>query len=218
MKRESKVGNEYKDLECLIKDKFIAHSKVYLEKGTPSKNGEYRLFFSIGCLSQIKTDTISYDYEELAELPISAFSKVLAIKEMVCEVLFERKKELGKLDPMKMRLRERNSDKLGQIFHNDHLMRDYALYDKKAIVIERLEETEKTTSDDLLIMVKRWDMKKFELEGPWEVFVKKADKLKHFAMILSSKFEISEEDIEACKIGSLWCFNRGDLLNENVEN
>ena len=216
MKRESKVGNEYKDVESLIKDKFIAHSKIFLEKGTPSKNGEYRLFFSLGCPSQIKTDTISYDYEELTELAISAFSKVFAIKEMLCELLFEKKKELGKLDPLQIRLRERNSDKLGQILHNDNLMRDYNLYDKKAIVIERLDEEEKTTNEDLLIIIKKWDMKKFELEGPWEVFVKKGDKLKHLAMILSSKFGIPEEHIEAFKVSSLFSFNRGDLLNENV--
>ena len=215
MKRESKLGSEYKENDGFIKDKFINHSKVYLELGVPSKNGEFRLFFSFSQFSHEKNDTVVYEFEDLIEMPTSVHWKVWEVKEKVCQAINKKKPEIS-LDPKKIRFRERNSDKLCQILHNNCLMRDYQLYDKKSIALQRLDCEENTLTEDLLVVVKYWDLKAFELDDPKEIFLKKAFTLQELGVVLSQIYNIPFEDIEACKINSIWTFNRGELLNETV--
>lgn len=216
MKRESKLGNEYKEPGTYLKDKLIAHNKIYLELGKPSKSGEYRLYFSLGSFSKDNQDTLTYEYEEIINMPVNSLWKVFELKQKLALILIEKKGENPAYEPTRLRLRERNSDKMGQILHNDCILKDYALYDKKAITIEILLEPEQTKPEDLLLIVKYWDIKKFELSGPKEIFMKKADRLKELGFIIEGVFGVNCDDIQACKINSLWSFNRGDLLNENV--
>lgn len=214
MKRETKIGNEYKEMNIFLREKLIAHNKIYLELGTPSKNGEYRLSFSIGKLLLTQAqDTLAYEFEELNNMPINCIWKVSELKAKLADIIKEKKGvdvEIGK-----MRLRERNSDKFGQILHNESKLKDYALYDKKAVVIEILEEEQITKSEDLLLLVKLWDAKKFELGCVKEVFVKKRDRLKELSFVLETLFGIPSAEIQGYKVNNLWSFNRGDLLNED---
>jgi hypothetical protein len=40
------------------------------------------------------------------------------------------------LEPLKMRLRDKTGDKLSTILHNEKILKDYNLFDKKTFVIE----------------------------------------------------------------------------------
>ncbi len=245
MKKDSKNGNEYKEMDAFLYEKFIAKSRVFLEKGTPSKNSEYSLNFSLGAFSKENCDTITYDFEELFSMNCSGFSKVIEIKEKICEEIKRKKGEIlnenpvipkensnknplkntnenpsKKLEllsqnPLKLRLRERNCDKMGQILHNSSLIRDYGLFDRKSLVIQLLDYEENTDNSDLLLVLKQWDLKKFELSNPFEIFVKKSLKLMDLSIKINEKNPENTDELQACKINNLWSFNRGDLLNEN---
>jgi len=58
-------------------------------------------------------------------------------------------------------------------------MKDYALYDKKTIVIERLEEPTKYDPYFILINVKFWDVTTMELSDIKEIFVHKDNAVLH---------------------------------------
>ena len=104
---------------------------------------------------------------------------------------------------------------MGQILHNSSQMRDYALFDKKCLVLQLLDSEENTENTDLLLVIKHWDLKKFELSEPFELFMKKSQKMKDLAIKIVEKIGGNTEDLQAFKVNSLWSFNRGDLLSEN---
>jgi len=216
MKYGGRLGTELKDLQNKLADCKITNiTSIYLELGTPSRSGEYRVRFSLGAISPENVDGLVYEFEELFEWLVSNMEKVKDLKEKVVEEL-RKMKNIRDLTSSRLRLRERNSDSLGAVLHNEKLLKDYTLYDKKVFVVEILEEDDTSKSSQILVILKKWDIMNFELSMPKQIFISKDNTtMNDFGVLVSSVFDIALENLEASNVRNLWKFSKPDLLIED---
>jgi len=217
MKRNGKLGTELRDLKNKLVDYNITgYVSIYLHLGVPAKSGEYVLLFCLGELQTEETDSLNFSYEDLFTLQIGNREKVSDVKARLITKLAERNPPIN-LTIETMRLRERNGLYMGQILHNNNFMKDYSLYDNKAIVIEQLKEPQPDETSKIMIYVRYLDAKNFHLEDPIEIFVTKEKTTLHEVGQEASKaLKIPLDDIQCFRVQSLSSFNRADLLVENV--
>mmetsp|Transcript_15613 Transcript_15613/g.13351 ORF Transcript_15613/g.13351 Transcript_15613/m.13351 type:complete len:304 (+) Transcript_15613:133-1044(+) len=170
MKKNGRLGPELRDLHLKISDfNSLSYASIYIMFGQPSKSGEYKLIFHMGSLSMEPHDSLHYEYEELLSLGIGSFETVSEVKDQLIEEL-KKKNPAIELDKSFFRLRERNASYPGAILHDQKIMKDYTLYDRKAIIIEKLVEPAEYHPEFIMVHVKFWDAQEFELGDVKEVF------------------------------------------------
>mmetsp|Transcript_7813 Transcript_7813/g.7671 ORF Transcript_7813/g.7671 Transcript_7813/m.7671 type:complete len:478 (+) Transcript_7813:1556-2989(+) len=214
MKRGGKHCQEIKDLTIkLTQASLVNNSVIFIERGKPTKPYEYRILFSLATeADESEGDAVCYKFIDLFDMPLDAGMMVNEVKTKICEKLNEMYPSMG-VEVEKIRLRERNSDKLARILRKDDTLRQYALYEKKNISIQILD-TESVESSKLVTIVKRWWPSTWQVSKPIEIFVSKTGTLEEFGNKLSSAFDIPIEKLEVTKITYSWNFSRTDLPNE----
>ena len=134
--------------------------------------GEYRIKFSLGGVNPQNSDSIVYVWQDLLDLQVKNASNVLELKERLCKEITNFNPEIN-VSPDRLRLREKNTDKFGQVLHNSCKMKEYSLYDTKMIAIEILDHPEMTSQEEILLYVKFWDIENLELSEPSSLFIRK---------------------------------------------
>ena len=75
--------------------------------------------------------------------------------------------------------------------YNEKYLKDYTLYDKKVLVIEILDQPDQSNPNQILLLVKKWDIIKFELSIPTEVMINKENTtMNELCIQLSPTFNI----------------------------
>lgn len=216
MKRGGKLGMELKDLNSTVASQhFVNGSSVYIEKGTPSKPGQYRIIFYMAKKTSLMSDNFFYSFEELFELPIPGEWTASRVKELVLENLI-MKKNVTHLNMDNIRLRERNSEKLSKIYR-EVPMCTQQLYERRMIAVEEIELAQNLKFKEIMVNIRIWDANSFELGERFEVILNKDWSLKEVAMEISKFHEkINAENMAACRILSIMRFNPMNLLYEEV--
>ena len=146
LRKGNRFSNEIRDLSTLISENsMINRGTLFLELGVPSGIDDFKLKFGVGDYSPELSDTIMYDFTEVFEFGVSKVTMVKDLKEKLSKKL-RMDKDID-IPACRMRLRERNADKFSQIIHNDQLLSEANLYDKKCFVIQKVEEPEKTNKN-----------------------------------------------------------------------
>lgn len=155
MKRGGKHCQEIKDLNIkLTQASLVNNSVIFIERGKPTKPNEYRIIFSLATdADENESDAICYKFVDLFDIPLDSTMLVQDVKEKVCSKINEIYPSM-QASVSKLRLRERNSDKLSRILRKDDLLRQYALYEKKNISVQILENEIKE-SNKTVVTVKR---------------------------------------------------------------
>ena len=216
LKRGGKLGMELKDLNSTIASQhFVNGSSVYIEKGTPSKPGQYRIIFYMARKTSLMSDNFFYSFEELFELPIPGDWTVSRVKELVLENLII-KKNVTHLNMDNIRLRERNSEKLTKIYR-EVPMCTQQLYERRMIAVEEIEQIQNLKFKEIMLNIRIWDANSFELGDRFEVIVNKDWSLREVAQEIGKFHEkIEAENMAACRILSIMRFNPINLLGEEV--
>ena len=110
------------------------------------------------------------------------------------------------MNPDLMRLRESAVDKITKVYLDDEFLEKYSMHEGKEIAVQILSEPEVIEQDSILIMIRRWDPVSWELTQIKEIFVWWYMTLNEFGTIMSSMLDIPLENIQACKIISMWNF------------
>ena len=90
--RGGRNGIELKELEGIIyKNNLTNGSAIYVQFGTPSKFGFFKILFSIARKTKLNEDNFYHTFEDLFDLSIDSNLKPSEIKKIVCEEAFQRK-------------------------------------------------------------------------------------------------------------------------------
>mmetsp|Transcript_26095 Transcript_26095/g.25717 ORF Transcript_26095/g.25717 Transcript_26095/m.25717 type:complete len:835 (-) Transcript_26095:354-2858(-) len=202
MKRGSLYGGELKDLTLKISmANIMNNSFIYIEKGIPTNPNEIRLVFSLAVPpKENEGDGAVFSFEDTFEMSVNIYSKILEIKQMVCEKLKKLHPTID-INPLNIRLRERVTEKLAKPYENNDTLSTYHTFDRKNIGIQVLEEEEKSLEYyELIVVVKQWNPSTWELSPPKEITVNKHWRVSEFGAKLSEIYNIPPEYIEVAKI------------------
>mmetsp|Transcript_32739 Transcript_32739/g.56995 ORF Transcript_32739/g.56995 Transcript_32739/m.56995 type:complete len:1043 (+) Transcript_32739:920-4048(+) len=218
LKRGNKYGQEVKDYTVkVVSANLMNNSIIYVEKGSPSLPHDFRLVIChAGPASpDTKPDGISYKIIEMAEIPLNAKETVFHAKQRICKRFNDMYPSMG-LVPSRIRLRERNSERLCRVLRNQDLLEMYTLYEKKNIAIQVLDEDEPDIlPSQMIVVVRKWSPSSWDLSPSVEVVIDKYSSVESFGKKLAEMFTIEEDDLEACKITYTWNFMRTDLVSEH---
>ena len=215
MKTGGIAGIELKDLYCTLSSLgFLCNSTLYIEFGIPAQLNEYKVSLDSAMLNpNEKEDYELHILSSFGNFPVNADATVLQVKESIAAKLSEQN---GKpLSPLKLRLRERSNDKLGKVFLNTLAIKLYGMYDNKPLAFEILEEEERFDRSDILIVVREWNQVDWTLSAPKEIVAKCAWRMHDLAYHLCNyypQYRNKIDTLSASKVGTLWNFNREDLL------
>lgn len=153
-------------------------------------------------------DSIEYLFQDIGEIQINAEWTGLQLKEKIKETI-----EIDpKIETNLIRLRLRHMNRLQQVIKDQDELKQYLLYDKMKICIERIEQPEVLEKDDLLLYVRFYNIKDFTLSAPVTLFVKSSWTLDWFSEVLSQKFSRSRDVFEGIKINNIMSFAITDLV------
>eukprot|EP00358_Blepharisma_japonicum_P007162 CAMPEP_0202942914 /NCGR_PEP_ID=MMETSP1395-20130829/3144_1 /ASSEMBLY_ACC=CAM_ASM_000871 /TAXON_ID=5961 /ORGANISM="Blepharisma japonicum, Strain Stock R1072" /LENGTH=362 /DNA_ID=CAMNT_0049639681 /DNA_START=1556 /DNA_END=2641 /DNA_ORIENTATION=+ len=206
MKRGGKHCQEIKDLSLkVIQANLVNNSVIYVERGKPTKANEYRVIFSIATPAKENDgDATLNRFIDAFDIPLDAGTNVLDLKKQLCKKLNDMYPSM-ELEATKIRLREKNTDRLLRVFKNNDSLRNYAMYEKKNVAIQILEEDEEEVGQNqMIVVVKRWFPSTWELSAARELVVKKNSPLEEFGQILADAYEIPYENLEISKNNSTW--------------
>lgn len=193
MKRGGTSSMELKDMNLkLIQANLSNYSLIYVELGTPTGQNQHRYLFS--CAELVKNtekDCLCYNFFELFELPIDDSMKVIELKNFLIDRLKAMYPSM-ELSLSRIRIRERNSERLAKTLMDHEQLSFYILYDRKCLCLELLDEPEVTppTSSDMFIVVKKWSPSTWQISDPKEIIIKKYSTIHDFGMQISEKFGI----------------------------
>lgn len=115
MRRGGLAGVELKEMNRTIRSmNFINNSPIFLEIGTPAKEGEIRVVFYHAKPTPLDADLSLHIFEEIGELPIHGGLKASEVKKIGSE--FFKKIKGVELDMTRIRLREKMSESLGRLY------------------------------------------------------------------------------------------------------
>ncbi|OMJ69120.1 hypothetical protein SteCoe_33242 [Stentor coeruleus] len=217
IKRGSSQNQEIKDLSTkLINANVMNNSIIFVEKGTPTSPNQYRILFSIAVPPKPnESKAACYSFLDLFDLPIDATLPIIDIKKLLCIKISEMFPTL-KISPEKLRLRERNSERLSKTLKNNDTLKNYALYERKMISLQILEEDEEEIPATHMIVVgKRWIPSTYEISEPKEFLIKRASSVQEVGDILAQYYGIDNDKIMVSKLGYAYSFSPLDMLNES---
>ena len=95
------------------------------------------------------------------------------------------------MDPKMVRLREKVNMKLGRVFHNPDILKSHRIYDRQPFCLEALTHEESTSSGQLLLYVKLFNIFDYELTfPPEEIFITQATSFQELSTILNERFNL----------------------------
>ena len=213
IRKGSKHCEELKDKDASLKEARITHQMaIHTERGVPTKPHEYRVqFFFAEFSGENEADAICYKYFELFKIPVNGCMKVHELKAFLCEKVKEIYPSM-QLNPEKLRLREKTSDKLTRVLKDSEQLNNYTMFDRKNLALVDLDEKEKPLEDnEILINIRRWFPSTWDISKPKEIIVKKNDTMEVLGKVISEAFQIQEENLQITKITYNWNFSRLDL-------
>ena len=129
---------------------------------------------------------------ELFDLPIDDSLNILHLKEFLIQKLKEMYPTLD-ISIEKIRIRERNGEKLSKVMLDTDNMNFYAMYDRKNLCIEVLDKKDEPniTSSDMIILAKRWWPSTWQISECKEFTVKKYSNIDELGNKLAKEFDIN---------------------------
>jgi ubiquitin C-terminal hydrolase len=222
MKRGGMQSQEIKDLSVkLVQANVMNNCVIYIERGIPTTTDQYRILFSLAVPPK-ETDSKAYCYSfiDLFDAPVDSTVTIFTIKTNLCHKINELYPSM-QLDPKKIRLRERNSDRLSKALRNEDTLKNYAIYERKMISLQILQDIEsEIPSTHMIILGKKWNSLTWEISEPTEFYVKRNSTVQEIGEILSAHYKIEviynqHEKLLVAKLGYGYNFTPLDLLNEN---
>lgn len=192
MKRGNSQGQEIKDLSLnLIQVNLMNNSLIVIERGAPSSINEFRIQFSLVVKPKSECNKSVCDiFIGLFELPIDSNKQVIDIKYYLCDKIKEMFPSFH-IDPFKMRLRERNSERMTKCLRNSEMMKTYHLHEKKQLVLQVLENEEEEILPNMMIACcKRWSPDTWEISEPQEFIVARRSTMAEIGEIFSQFYGI----------------------------
>lgn len=198
MKRGGASSMELKDPNLkLIQANLSNFSLVYVELGVPTGANQHRILFSLGYITKSAgKDCTCYEFFDLFDLPIEDNIKIGCLKEFLIGKLKEMYPTIS-LEINKIRIRERNGERLSKIMLDDENMNYYIMYDRKNLCIEILDTPDEPeiTSSDMIILAKRWWPSTWEISECKEIIIKKYASISEFGKQISKFFDIPVNSI-----------------------
>ena len=193
MKRGGAASMELKDPNLkLIQANLSNYSLVYVELGVPTGANQHRIVFSLGNLSKnAGKDCNCYDFYDLFDLPIEDSMKIGELKVFLIEKLKEMYPTIS-LDISRVRIRERNGERLSKIMLDGDSMNFYIMYDRKNLCLETIDspDSPEITSSDIIVLAKRWWPSTWNISECKEIIIKKYASINEFGKQISSLFDI----------------------------
>lgn len=192
MKRGGPQSQEVKDLSTkLIQANLMNNSIIFIEKGIPTSVNQYRILFSLA-LTPKDTDSKAscYRFIELFDMPTDATIPISDVKIALCKKINENFPTMN-LDPCKIRLRERNTDRLSKALRNNDNLKNYAIYERKMISVQILDcVEEEIPMNEMIIVGKRFNPSTWEILEPKEFVVKRNSTVQEIGEVLANFYEI----------------------------
>ena len=216
LKRGGKQGAEIKELELKISQSSLYNGGlIYVERGVPSRADEFRISVSYASSPKPQaSDSTLYEFTEIVEMPLSGNLSVQEAKEQICAKVTSMYPSMT-LSAATVRLRERNTDRLSRILRETDLLKNYTLYEKKAIC---LQEFPQPISDlditDISIIVRKWSPSTWDLTAPIEITLTRNATFHQMGEIISARLNVPLDSLRAARITNTWNFSRMDLPTE----
>ena len=192
MKKGGSQSQEIKDLTTKVnQSNLMNNSIIYIEKGTPTSPNQYRILFSLAIPPKpTESKSCCYTFLELFDMPIDATVLISEIKKNLCQKINEMYPTMT-LDPQKIRIRERNTDRLSKTLRNSDILKNCAIYERKMISIQILDTIEEEIPlTKMFIVGKRWNPLTYDISEPKEFIVKRNSTVQEIGEALSAYYEI----------------------------
>lgn len=192
IKRGSPQSQEIKDLSTkLIHANVMNNSIICVERGIPSSPNQYRIIFSLATsLKDNESKASCYTFFELFDMPVDATVPIIDIKKILCGKVAEIFPTL-EISVEKLRLRERNSERLSKVLRNSDTLKNYMPFERKCISLQILDSPEEEIlSSHMIILGKRWSPSTWEISKPTEFIVKRLSTVQEIGNILAEYYNI----------------------------
>ena len=192
MKKGGSQSQEIKDLTTkIIQANLMNNSIVYIEKGTPTSPNQYRILFSLAIPpKQTESKANCYTFIELFDMPTDCTMLILEIKKILCNKINEMYPTMG-ANYEKIRIRERNTDRLSKTLKNSDILKNCAIYERKMISIQILDHVEEEIpTTHMIVNCKRWNPSTYDISEPKEFIVKRNSTIQEIGQIFSEYYKI----------------------------
>ena len=138
--------------------------------------------------------------------------------EILAPIISESRKQPD-IDPTKLRLRERCSNRLGKVLKSGDTLRQISIMANKLLAIQILEHSDPEFKPrDVVSVVRYWDSEEWTLGERKEIIISGKGTLHEMGSTILKAFPELEstENIMVCKLNSTWGFSRKDLSHESV--
>ena len=192
MKRGGAQSQELKEMNCkLININITNNCIIYIEKGEPTLAGQYKLLYSIAVKPKsTELKSHCYSFLDLFDMITDAESTIFDLKKKLCDKILDCYPSL-KLSPERIRLRDRNQERLLKVLKNNETLRYYSIYDKKCLSLQVLEENEEDLPlNSIIVNAKRWNPSKWEISEPQEFIIDKSLSMAKLGEIFSEYYGI----------------------------
>lgn len=154
MKRGGMQSQEVKDLTTRLNQANVMNNSIiFIERGTPTTPNQYRILFSLATPPKaVDSKASCYSFIELFDIPVDATISILDIKKHLSQKINSMFPSMN-VDYSKIRLRERNSDRLSKALRNADTLKNYAIYEKKMISIQVLDSPEEEIPTNNMIII-----------------------------------------------------------------
>ena len=126
----------------------------------------------------------------LEEFALDTRKKISIIKEQIADKLNEFSNKKSKYKGKLLRIREKTTDKLTRVYHDEKSLDYYNVYEGKQLALQILNEEETVGEDDLLIMMRQWNPHTWELSDIYEMYVTKSMTLNDLSVFLFSVYGV----------------------------
>ena len=193
MKRGGASAMELKDLNLkLIQANLSNYSLIYVESGVPTGLNQHRIVFSLGYLAKApEKDCNCYSFYDLFDLPIDDSVKILELKQTIIQKLKNMYPTID-LHENKVRIRERNGERLSKLMQDQESLNYYVMFDRKNLCLEIIDspDTQEITNSDMIIIAKRWYPSTWQISECKEIVLKRNSTVDDFGKKIGQLFNI----------------------------
>ena len=192
MKRGGSQSQEVKDLSIkLIQANLMNNSIIFIEKGVPTSANQYRILFSIATSPRATESKANcYSFLDLFDMPVDATITISEVKSIVCQRINEMYPTMS-LDSRRIRLRERNTDRLSKAMRSQDTLKNYAIYERKMVSVQILDkDDEDVPPTHMIIVAKRFNPSTWEIHEPHEFLVKRTCTVQEIGEVFAGHYQI----------------------------
>jgi len=215
MKRGSRQSTEIKELNLKISQSSLYNGgAVFIERGTPTRPDEQRISLTYAEKSKSGPDYVYFRFTDLIEFPLCITDTVAKAKSDICMKINAIYPSMG-LDPLCIRIRERANDLPARTLLDSEPLSTYSLYERKPLCLQKSQEVQTVTEEDVGIIVRKWSPATWELSEVREVFISKHASFEELGRRCAVLFGIEDENLRLAKIAASWNFTREQLPTEH---